>query len=74
LSPTTIEVIHETQSPIVVLERIGDRRLLQAAVHVAECPCGYVGNGACNSAGGLFVKLDAERASSRSVERQSAAA
>jgi hypothetical protein len=67
-------VIHETQSPFVVPERIGHRRLLQTAVHVAECPDGFVVNCACNSAGRFFIELDAERAAGRSVDHDAASA
>jgi hypothetical protein len=62
------EVIYETQSPFVVLERTCDRGLLEAAVDVAQCSCGLFDHGAGVTAGFEFLELHAERAACRSVE------
>jgi hypothetical protein len=60
------EVIYETQSPFVVLERSCDRGLLQAAVDVTQCSFGFRDHGT-GGTGFKLLELDAERASGRPV-------
>ena len=66
IEPIYSEVIYETQSPFVVLERPCNRSLLEAAVDVAQCSFGLRDHGT-GGPGFKLLELDAERASARSV-------
>jgi hypothetical protein len=63
------EVIYETQSPFVVLERTCNRGLLEAAVGGTQCSVGLFDHGAGVTIGFELLELHAERAAAcRSVE------
>jgi hypothetical protein len=54
-------ISYETQSPFVVPERIDHRGVLEAAIHIAQCPFGYFDDRAGHASGS---EHDAERAAS----------
>jgi hypothetical protein len=49
-----------------VPERIGDRGVLQAAVHLSQRTVGFFDHGACRAIG-FLLELDAEHAAGRPV-------